>query len=280
MVAIALAFASSVSWGLADFLGGLEARRLAVLTVLLTSQFVALACVAVLVVASGADPPAFADVAPAMGGAILGIAALGAFYRALSIGTMSIVAPISATGAAVPVIAGVAGGDRPGPLQVAGIVAAGIGVVLAAREASGGDERRAADARQSVVLALLAALGFGTFVALLASAADDGVAWALLATRCASVPALVLVALVLRPARPPRDALPALAAVGVLDVGANALFAVASTEGLLSIVGVLASLYPVATVVLARVLLGERVRRVQEFGIVLALAGVAMMAAG
>lgn len=280
MVAIALAFASSVSWGLADFLGGVQARRLPVLTVLLTSQVVALGCVAVLVLASGARPPAFTDVAPAMGGAVLGIAALGAFYRALSIGTMSIVAPISATGAAVPVIAGVAGGDRPGPLQVAGIVAAVVGVVLAAREAPDADERRAADARQSVVLALLAAVGFGTFLALIDSAADHGVAWTLLATRCASVPALLLAVLVVRPRRPPRGALAPLAAVGVLDVGANGLFAVASTEGLLSLVGVLGSLYPVATVLLARLLLRERVRKIQEIGIVLALAGVGLIAAG
>lgn len=235
---------------------------------------------AVLVLASGADPPAFGDVAPAMAGAVLGIAALGAFYKALSIGTMSIVAPISATGAAVPVIAGVAGGDRPGFLQVAGIAAAVTGVVLAAREAPDDDERRAADARQSIALALVAAVGFGTFLALLDSAADEGVAWALLATRCAAVPALVLAALAVRPGRPPRDALAPLAAVGVLDVSANGLFALASTKGLLSIVGVLGSLYPVATVLLARLVLGERVRRVQEVGILLALTGVAMIAAG
>ena len=96
---------------------------------------------AVLVLASGADPPAFGDVAPAMAGAVLGIAALGAFYKALSIGTMSIVAPVSATGAAVPVLVGVASGERPGAVQVAGIVVAMVGIVLAAREPAGAETR-------------------------------------------------------------------------------------------------------------------------------------------
>jgi drug/metabolite transporter (DMT)-like permease len=153
-------------------------------------------------------------------------------------------------------------------------------VILASRESPDEDEMRAADARKSVVLALVAALGFGGFLTALDNSAEHGVEWALLAARATSFPAVVLVALFVRPGLPRREDLPALGLVGILDAGANGLFAAATTHGLLSIVGVLGSLYPVTTVILARVVLRERVRRLQEVGVVAALAGVALIAAG
>ncbi len=276
-----LAFGSAVSWGIADFLGGVQARRLALLSVMLVSQAAGLPAVLLLVVATGDPSPALGDVLPALIGGAIGVVGLASFYHALSIGTMSIVAPISATGAAVPVIAGIAGGDRPGAVQVAGIGAALVGVVLASREEGHADERRASDARRSVLLALVAAVGFGTFLALMDPAANSaGVGWALLAARAGSFPLLCLAVLAARPRPSHRADLPALALVGVLDAGANGLYAAATTEGLLSIVGVLGSLYPVTTVLLARAFLGERVRRIQEAGIVLAVGGVALIAAG
>jgi drug/metabolite transporter (DMT)-like permease len=250
-----------------------------VLGVLLFSQVAALVVLVVLVGARGEGPPAAADLLPAVIGGAAGTVALGAFYRALSIGTMSIVAPISATGAAVPVIAGIGGGDRPGALQLAGIAAALTGVVLASREAHE-DEARARDARRSVALALVAAAGFGTFLTLIGSAAEASVTWALLASRCTAVTLITVAVLAVRPPAPTRSDLPALALVGLLDLGANGLYAAATTEGLLSVVGVLGSLYPVTTVLLARAVLRERPRAVQEAGIVLALGGVALIAAG
>jgi len=269
-----------VSWGFADFLGGIQTRRNAVLAVLLVSQGAGLVGVALLVILSGEPPPSLADMAPAALGGLGGIIALGAFYRALAMGTMSIVAPISATGAVVPVIAGLAAGDRPGPVQVVGIAVAVTGVILASREAPTEDGRKLADTRKSIALALIAALGFGGFLTALDHSAQHGVEWALLAARATSFPAVFIAALITRPALPGRADLPALCLVGVLDAGANGLFAAATTHGLLSIVGVLGSLYPVTTVVLARALLRERVRRVQEIGVVAALAGVALIAAG
>lgn len=280
MLAVALAVGSAVSWGLADFLGGLQSRRLAVLSVLLASQATGLVVSAALVVGTGEPMPELGDLLPAILAGAAGAAALGAFYAGLAIGTMSIVAPISATGAALPVIAGIATGDRPSAWALAGIAAAVAGVVLASREGHD-DERKAADARRSVLLALVAAAGFGAALVGFDAAAEHGVAWTLLAARCTSVPLIALAIALARPGRTPGAAdLPTLALVGVLDVVANGLFALAATQGLLSVVGVLGSLYPVATVILARAVLGERVRREQELGIVLALGGVGLIAAG
>jgi drug/metabolite transporter (DMT)-like permease len=279
VLAVAIALSSSVCWGVSDFIGGIQARRLSLLNLMLLSQGLGLACLIVVVTARGSAPPHLVRLLPAVAAGIGGIAGLAAFYRALAIGTMSIVAPISATGVSVPVVVGIASGDRPAALQVAGILAAIAGVVLASRERSAGSERKIA--RASIGLALLAAIGFGGYFVGMRSSARADVLWALLAARGAGVIGLLLVVGVRREAvGAGRDALAALAAIGLLDLAANGLYAIASRHGALSEVAVAASLYPVATVLLARALLGERVRRVQEVGIVTAIAGVVLIAAG
>ena len=209
-----------------------------------------------------------------------GIVALGAFYRALAIGTMSVVAPISATAAAVPVLVGLAEGERPGGLQIAGMVAALAGVILASREPV--EEGCPPANRAAIGLALVAAAGFGTFfVGIDRASATAEVPWVIVVQRCCSVSLLVIATLVVRPSLP-RDgaSLLVLAMVGLLDLGANGLYALATTHGLLSVVSVLGSLYPAVTVVLARFVLAERIARVQEVGVVLALAGVIAISAG
>jgi drug/metabolite transporter (DMT)-like permease len=281
MLAIALGLGSGLFWGLADFNGGLQSRRFPVVSVLLVSQSVGLVGIALIVAASGRPAPSIDDLWPAAVAGAAGLLALAAFYRALAIGTMSIVAPISATGSAVPVIVGLATGERPSAMQLVGILAAAIGVVLASREAGHEDEARARAGRTSIALALVGALGFGTFFVGMDRSADADVLWALLAARIGGDGLLIAFVLATRPAlNLTRDALPALAAVGALDLAANGLYAWGTTEGLLSVVAVLGSLYPVATVLLARGLLGERIRRVQEAGVVTALAGVVLIAAG
>jgi drug/metabolite transporter (DMT)-like permease len=281
MLAVALGLSSSLCWGFADFLGGLQSRRVRVLAVLLISQATGLVAIAIGLAIARPHAPALVDLWPAAAAGLAGAIALSAFYRALAIGTMSIVAPISATGAAVPVIVGVATGDRPAALQLAGIVAAVVGVVLASRELDEPHPAGRVPGRTSILLALVAALGFGTFFVGMNAGADVSVPWALLANRIASVSAVLIVVAALRVPMPdtPRRAAP-LALVGLLDAGANGHYALGTTHGLVSVVAVCGSLYPVATVVLARVVLGERVRRVQEVGIVAALAGVALIAAG
>ena len=280
MLGLGLGLTSSLCWGVSDFIGGLSARRLPLLFVMVSSQAVGLAVVIGVVAIRGTGAPALVRLLPAVGGGLAGIAALTSFYRALAIGTMSVVAPIAATGVSVPVVVGIARGDHPAASQLIGIVIAVIGVVLASREHGPGVEDRGAS-RASVALALLAAAGFGCYFVGVQSSARADPMWALLASRVAGVALLLVVAAVqggIAVARPGR--LWPLALMGVLDVSATGFYAVATRHGLLSVVSVAASLYPLATVLLARVVLGERVRRVQELGIAAALAGVVLMAAG
>lgn len=282
MLAALLALASSLCWGLSDFLGGFQSRRHHLLAVMLVSQGLALAILVVAVLAGAPTEHDAAATAWAAGVGLLGLLGLVAFYRALAIGTMSIVAPISATGVSIPVLVGLASGERPGTLQIAGMALACCGVVLAAREppAAGDAERRTG--RTAVILALLAAIGFGSFFAGIDRAEETGdVAWVLLAARAADVSLLVVAALALRPRIPTAPAaLGAIAAVGVFDLLANLLFVLAAGRGLLSVVGVLGSLYPAVTVILARFVLHERLSRTQNAGVLITLTGVVALAAG
>jgi drug/metabolite transporter (DMT)-like permease len=201
-----------------------------------------------------------------------GISALGAFYRALAIGTMSIVAPISATGAVLPVVVGVATGDKVTALLGAGMALTLVGVVLASREEDAG---RAS--RQSIALALAAALGFGTFFVVYDAAADGSVLWAVLIARLVAVPFVGGLVLARRQRLPVRRDLAVLCVAGTLDLAATGLYALANREGALSVVSVVGSLYPVATVLLAQAVLSERVRASQGAGVLLAFAGVALV---
>lgn len=280
MAAVALGLLSGIAWGFADFLGGLQSRRLPLLTVVLGSQVVGFLLVGSIVVARGEGPPSgeFFLFAALSGAA--GAAGLTAFYRGLAVGAMGIVAPISATAAAIPVSVGVATGDRPSLVQGVGIALAIGGVTLASREA--GDEAgRSRAVAAGVGLALVAALGFGLFFVTMDVASDDGVLWAALVSRAASVGLLALAWLLVRP-RAELEGADAgkLAAVGLLDISANLSFAAASTQGLVSVVAVLGSLYPVVTVVLARAVLHERIGTVQRAGALGALAGVLLISAG
>jgi drug/metabolite transporter (DMT)-like permease len=282
VLGVVLALGCSVVWGCADFFGGLQARRLPVLVVLLWGQFAAVVLAIALVLAVSDGTPTLAAFGWAAGSGAAGITALLAFYRGLAIGTMSIVAPVSATGAAVPVLVGLARGEHPGAVQLAGIALAFAGIVLASREES----REAAQrGRAALGLAILAALGFGTWFAGIDRATElAGVTWTVLLTRVVQAALLLVGALVLRPGGVGgttflRGVAPLLA-IGALDVLANGLYALATQHGLLSVVAVLGSLYPAMTVVLARTILHERVTRAQEVGIVAILAGVAAISAG
>lgn len=276
-LALVLALASSVVWGTADFAGGSLSRRLPVLGVTLVSQgagFVAL-LVAVAVRGEVGSRSFLLGLAAGVGGGL----GLAAFYRALALGTMSVVSPIAACGALVPFVVSLATGERPSPIALAGAVAALAGAVLASLE-----ERRAAAASperaRAIVLAVMAAIALGLFVYFLGLGSRQGDPLStLVGARVGSLAVLVGVAAVLRaPVSIPRSSIAAVAAVGLADVSANALFAVASTHGLLALVSVLGSLYPVVTVLLAHVLLGERLTRAQRAGVALALGGVAVIA--
>jgi drug/metabolite transporter (DMT)-like permease len=277
VAALFLALASSVVWGVADFSGGSLTKRLPVFAVTVVSQaagFVAL-CVAVGVRGDVGWRSFSLGLLAGVGGG----AGLAAFYRALSLGTMSIVSPVAACGAVVPFAISLATGERPAAIAVVGALVALAGAVLASFE-----ERRAEsrERTRAIALALVAAVALGLFVYFLGLGSREGDALStLFGARVGSLALLVGGALVLRAqVRVPRVSLAAVAAVGLADVSANALFALASGHGLLALVSVLGSLYPVVTVLLAHVLLGERLTRLQQLGVVAALGGVALVSAG
>ena len=282
----ALALLASLLWGTADFLGGTVTRRLPVASVVGVSQLVALLGLVPVAVAVGALDEPRSYVLPGIAAGVVGPLALAAFYRALSIGTMGVVAPVAALGVVVPVAAGLVGGESPNALQLAGIAAAVVGVVLASGPELSGDGRGGATA---LVLAALAALGFGSVFVLLAEGAGEGsagsVVMTLLTMRLTTVLLMTLLLLATVRARGAelevrRRDLPVLVTIGAFDVGANAAFAIASQSDLISVVAVLASLYPVVTVLLARQVHGERLVGVQVPGVLLALVGVVLLAGG
>jgi drug/metabolite transporter (DMT)-like permease len=227
------------------------------------------------------------------------VIALGAFYRAMALGSVSVVATIGALGIAVPVVAGIAGGDSPTWLQGVGAVMAFGGALLVAREpnplrtpsaslhaAFGAKaphdtrEWRSANTK-SVGLAALAGVGFGLFFWGLDLSAPANPAWTVVGARAGGVATLLLAGAVVRPALPlDRSRLPVLTTIALCDILANSLFALATQRGLLSLVSVAGSMYSAVTVLLARVVLGERFDRVRRTGLVVALAGVAALAAG
>ncbi|MCW3047426.1 MAG: family transporter [Solirubrobacterales bacterium] len=280
MVAIAIALAASCCWGIADFTGGLKSRHLPVPLVLLMVEGTG-ALAAALVIAATHEPlPGTRAVVYSLVAGTAGIMGLAAFYRALAIGTMSIVAPISATGVALPVIVGIATGDRLSTVVSAGLVVTVAGVILASREQHDGDAGRAAAGRLSIGLALLSAVGFGTYFSLADVAADGSVLWLLLLARVVVLPVMAGAVLISRPPLPSRGDLATLAGAGLLDIVATGLYGVANTKGALSIVSVVGALYPVTTVLLARMVLSERLRPIQAAGIGAAFAGVGLIVAG
>jgi drug/metabolite transporter (DMT)-like permease len=280
VIAIVFGLVASLSWGVADFLGGIQSRRMAAAAVVLGSQVAGLLLVAVVVAVRGEGPPGgdFALYAALSG--LAGIIGLTSFYQALSIGAMGVVAPLSSLAAVIPLVVGIATGDRPTAVQGAGVALALGGVVLASREAGEGAQESPAVAA-GVGFALLSAVGFGTFFLLIDQASNEDVAWAIFVNRATSVALLATALVVLRPRLGVRVSdIRILALVGVLDISANAAFAIASTHGLVSVVAVLGSLYPVVTILLARVFLRERLQPLQRLGAVAALAGVAVISAG
>lgn len=275
-MAALLALAASVSWGVGDFLGGTRSRLLSPLAVMAVSQPVGLAVLAVATAVRGTGPPGL-TMLWACPAAVLGTIGLAAFYRGMAAGAISVVAPIVGAAAVIPVVFGLLRGDSAGALQRVGFAAAIAGVVLTSWEGRTRTARLAA----GVGFAVVALFCFGGYFVFLHEASGEDFLWAALLFRIVSTSLVWIAVLSLRvPVGGARHQLLPLAAIGLLDTGGNTLFAAASQRGLVSVVSVLASLYPVVTVLLARRRLHERVRRSQEAGIVLALAGIVLVSAG
>lgn len=268
---------SAATYGIGDFCGGMATKRASAAAVLLWSHVVGLSLVIAAVPFVAGELTAHDVVIGAIGG-LGGAAGVGLLYQALAIGPMSVVAPVTALlAAAVPVVAGVASGERPGLGATVGMGMALVAIVLVSAE--GGGSLRPAD-RRGVNYAMGSGLGFGLFFVALSYTGDDAGVWPLVAARLASVTVMVVLALAGRvdatiAAGPGR---PLTAAAGALDVLANVLYLLAVRRGLLSVVSVLSSLYPVSTIILARVVLGERFIAIQRVGMALAISAAIFMA--
>ncbi len=274
-VSALLALCSSLLWGTSDFVAGLTSKRLPPAAVVGWSQLVGFLTLSVIVlVSTGLSSGPW--VVWALVAGVAGAIALAAFYAALSTGTMSIVAPIASLGASVPVLLGVATGDAPSPVAWAGMGVAVFGTVLAS-----GPEIRAGLSLRPVLLACVAAVGFGCVLFAMDRGARVSLVSTLWGMRLTSLVLYAAVAVVRHSVGGlSRRDWPTLVFVGLADLGANALFVGASTQGLVSVAAVLGSLYPVVTIALARVVLGERLRAIQNAGVLLALAGVVAIASG
>lgn len=285
----ALALGSAFSWGTADFIGGMKTRALSVASVALASQLIGAALAGFAVAAFA--PGGFSS-RTLLYGALAGCAnaaGLVAFYRGLALGRMSIVAPIAGLGVLVPVGVGLAAGEQPAALQGAGMLVAVAGVTLSTRQHEPGSATERDLNRRGalpIVLAVLAAAGIGGNLALLGGTVHHGsagtVLWAVLCSRSAT--ALIVAVPVLLASRrrtlPRAGELPALALLGATDLLANVLYGLAVRNSLLSLAAVLASLHPAVTVMLARAMLAECMRGVQQLGVALAIAGACLLSLG
>jgi len=277
-VAPVLALGGALCWGVGDFFGGLAARRLAVLAVIVVSQTIGLAGLVFWVWLAGEPFPGVAKLLPAAGAGLAVLIGVAALYRGLAVGAMGIVAPISAASPVVPLAVDAAHGIVPGILQWVGIGLILAGIAALSREPSASGGRLVAS---GAGLAIVAALGFGLFVVGIDAGADESAAWAVVVARVAAISLAVIAALVTSTSlRSPTALLPMLAAVGLVDTLANVLVATATTHGAAGIVAVLSALYPIVTVVLARLVLNERLSTTKRVGGGVALGGAALVAAG
>lgn len=295
-MAVVLGLLVALFYGSGDFFGGLAAKRTAAVTVVVGSFALSTVLVAATMglwlVVGDPPSPASSDIWLGVGVGLVGPAAVALLYRGLAMGRMSVVAPTTAVVAAiVPLVWALLDGERPSGVALAGVGVALVAIVLVAGAPEHEDHPDgAAAAPLSAVVppAIASGLGFGALFVLLGETSSDAALWPLLAARPVAVAVTVAAAALIGHRAgsmhgaiiPARVAWPMVAAAGVLDVTANGIYLAATNAGLLSIVAVLSSLYPAATVVLARIVLGERLHRVQVIGLALAAAGIAAMATG
>ncbi|HEY6935411.1 MAG TPA: EamA family transporter [Marmoricola sp.] len=281
MVAILLALLSAASYGVSDFIGGLVSRRVSAWSVAVVGQVSATLCTALAAVVLGGTPSEPAFLWAGVGGVASGIGT-GFLYRGFSTGRMGVVAPISAVGSAVvPMLAGVATGERPGPVVWVGLVLAAPAIWLVSSTPGHATGATLGSRASGAVDGVLAGLGFGGLFACLGQVPAGSGMWPLALAQLISVPAVIAIASGLRAPWRPRDRQVGLAALtGPFGAGATVLFLLATHHGFLTVTGVLASLYPAATVLLAARVLREPIHRAQAGGLVLCAVSVALVIAG
>jgi drug/metabolite transporter (DMT)-like permease len=266
---------SAAAWGTGDFCGGLAAKRVPVLQVVIASQAIGTVGMALLAAALGEPLPSAPDAAWCLLAGVFGAIGLVALYRALATGSMAIAAPLSGVlSAVVPVCVAAVVEGLPSGRQAAGFAVAFVAVWLISTTRERGQSRH-------LWLAVAAGIGFGLFIAIIARAANGLVITPIVIARCASIGLLlVLAARRGQLAVPPRSTLPVIALAGACDAGGNAFLVLAAHAGRLDVAAVLSSFYSAATVLLARVVLGERLGAVRLAGLGAALAAIGLIAAG
>lgn len=278
-----LASLSAALFGVADFFGGLSARRIAAQWTTGIAQAAGLLVIVATSLVVGGSPSS-GDLALGAGAGLCGGLGLTLFYWAMAQGPMSVVAPVSAlVSALVPITAGLLDGERPGPLAVAGIVVALPAIAVISREpvgpaADGGVDHRVRPSSLPVLAALLSGVGFGSFFTLISHTADDSGVWPLAAARAAAVLLAMVLVVGTRAGAPNVQGARLALVAGLTDSTANVFYLFAAREGLLSVVGVIGAMYPAATVVLARVVLKERLARHQLIGLGAAALAVTLIA--
>lgn len=277
MLAALLALAASFTWGSSNYLAGIESRRRSVWQVTALSQLAAAVVAGAAVLVSGQTPPGLADTLVLVLAGVATTIGIVAFYRALAIGTMSVVSPIIAANVLVPVTYGLLTGERPGLAAYLGMVCTIGGVVLVAwAKRSARDHAH----RSAVLLAVLATGCWGFTLLAFGTSGRDHPYWAVFDVRLTSI-CVVLVFLLAtrRQVSLRRQDLPVMVAIGGLLTVANILFTLATGVGYLSVVSILGSLSPVVVTAYAQALLGERLALHQWAGYLAVLAGIVLLAA-
>lgn len=282
-MAFVLALLSAAFYGAADFMGGLAARGAATVAIVILTQFAGMVLLALLLPALPDAAPSTRDLLWGIAAGVFGSVGVALLYRALAIGTMAIVAPTTAVCAVViPVVVGVLLGDRPGMRAFAGIVLANVAIVLVSQQRSDDDAARAAPVRRATLppglrLALVSGVAIGFFFLTLAQTAQTAGLWPLLAARGVSLALFGAIAFRRTSFRMSRRVLAIAVVGGMLDMLANAFYLVAVRQGPLAAVVTLSSLYPASTVMLARMVLRERLNALQATGIAAALVAVVLI---
>jgi drug/metabolite transporter (DMT)-like permease len=280
-MAAVLALVSALFYGVSDFSGGLAARRVPATAVVLLSNTISLVLALLAVAVVPGSSYAALDLAWGAASGTVGLVGVVLLYRGLALGPMSVVAPLTAVlSAVVPVVVGIARGERPGTIAIAGIVLAVPAMALISREPRARQGTRLS--RGALASALCAGVGFGGFYVLLAQTGSSGGAWPLVGQRAASV-AILLVLAAVAAARgmavlPMSSAVRLTVVAGVTDFAANLAYVLATHRGLLALVAVISSLYPASTLLLARGVLKEMIGRQQAAGLLLAALAVALIA--
>lgn len=288
---ILLGLAAAALYGTGDFLGGLASRRVQVLPVLMLAETAGV-MVALPTVAMSPDPARAAGLAWGTGAGLIGGLGLIIFYTGLAAGPMSVVAPVSGLVSTIlPVAVALAEGERPGAGVYAGALLCLAAIVLAssagdgsrARRASPAPRRRLTGAGRALGFGIASGASFGLFFLLIRNAGQSGELWPVAAARAGELAVVIIAAAALRRSLRPRGAggrlLLAAAAAGAIDVVANICYVAATQTGMFGLAVVLSSLYPGVTVLLARVVLGERLRWAQRAGLGLAAIGIILVAA-